>query len=286
VFTFEHGLTYGLSVMAEHWLDRDSMCIGDGRVCYTDTAEQYHRKCAYAGPAALVAGMPAFNKHLRWRAVQRRVARRMLGFSGEGRLIAYVANLYVNNSIYSPGCGSDTYYHDVKRKVVFDILGKTRAQCLLKLYPTYRYADPDPFEGLMDLPPNVKPVQFIEFRYLRAMADVLLCDSPQSTLGWVWSARVPLIYLDLPSNPLVPPVADALDKAIFRFDCSREGWEEDVRRLLALPEEEFAAQWKAKEPARKEVEEKVVFGPPGKAGKRAAEFIVRETLKRFKGAGA
>jgi hypothetical protein len=138
----------------------------------------------------------------------------------------------------------------------------------------------------MDLPPNVKPVQFIEFRYLRAVGDVLICDSPQSTLGWVWSARVPLIYLDLPTNPLVPHVAEAFDKAIFRFDCSKEGWEEEVRALLALPEAEFTAKWKAKAPAREEVEEKVIFGPPGKAGERAAEFIVRETLKRYKGSRA
>ena len=281
VFTFEHGLTYGLSIMTDYWLDRDSMCVGDGRICYTNIAEQFHRKCCNGRGEGVVAGMPAVNKGLKRKAIQKVIVSKVLKISLKKRVIVYIANLYSNNFIYSPGCCSDTWYHELKRRVVFDILGHTDANCVIKLYPTYRYRDPDPFGELMDLPFNVKPVQFIEFRYLRAIGDIAICDSPQSTLGWVWSARTPLIFLDLPSNPLLPDVAEAFDKAIFRIDCSIKGWEEEAKQLLLKPHRELMVLWNAKEGDRKKVEEEYIFGPPGNAGKRAAKFIIEETKQWY-----
>jgi hypothetical protein len=226
--------------------------------------------------------MPKVNKLIRLKKVQRIAARRMLGLPQRGRVIVFVSNLHFNNYVYSPGSCSDTSYHGFKRTVVYDILGKLKEPGLLKLYPTLRYPDPDPFSAQMELPKNVKVVQFFEYRYLRAVGDVILCDSPQSTLGWVWSAGVPLVFLDLPSNPLLPQVAQDFEKAIFRFDCSRKGWVEEVRSLLELPPEVLKGLWKDKEPARKTVTEKYIAGPPGNAGRRAAGFIVDEMKRRFR----
>ena len=205
--------------------------------------------------------MPRVNREIRWPHVQRVLGARLLGIPLRERLVVYVANLYYNNYIYSPGSSSDTYYHRFKRSVVFDVLGRVSDPCLVKLYPTLRYSDADPFAGLIELPPNVKAVQFFEYRYLRAAGDVVICDSPQSTLGWVWSARAPLVFLDLPSNPLVPFVAEAFDRAIFRINGSKPGWQEQVRSLLELPHEELIGLWQEKEPFRREVEERYIFGP-------------------------
>ena len=72
-----------------------------------------------------------------------------MGISHHDRLIVYIANLYFNNYIYSPGSCSDGFYHQFKKRVVYDLLGKVKDPCLLKLYPTHRYLDPDPFADLM-----------------------------------------------------------------------------------------------------------------------------------------
>jgi len=282
VFTFEHGLTYGLSMMTEYWGDRDSMCVGSGRISYTPIAEKFHQKCCNGVGKGVVSGMPKINERVRWKFIQKAIGNRILKFPDKRRTVVYIANLYFNNFIYSPGCCSDTWYHQFKRKVVFEILGESDYNCIIKLYPTFRYRDPDPFGRLITLPSNVKAVQFIEFRYLRAIGDIMICDSPQSTLGWVWSARVPVIYLDLPSNPLLPHVAKAFDDAIFRIDCSKLDWVEKARYLLTLPYGKLLSKWKEKETMRERVEKEYIIGPPGNAGMRAAKFIFQETARLYR----
>jgi hypothetical protein len=95
----------------------------------------------------------------------------------------------------------------------------------------------------------------------------------------VWSSGKPVIFLDHPFSPVIPSVADSMDKSIFRIDCSSTHWLEDARDLLALPHEELVRQWNAKEPRRKAMERTHIFGPKGRAGRKAADFIVGETLR-------
>lgn len=280
VFACEHGVTGGLCLMNEHWIEENHLRLSDYCLCYSQVSEEYHHRVLHPPSKAVAVGMPDQNRRVRRKPLQKTLGRRALGLQGAGRVTLYVSNLYHNNYAYSPGGCSDHYYHQVKKKVVYEVLGKTKDRCLLKLYPTFRYAEEDPFLRLMVLPPNVKPVQFIEYRYLRAVGDVVLCDSPQSTLGWVWSTGVPMIYLDLPSNPLLTPVAEAFDRAVFRIDCSREDWAARTRELLLLPPEELKRRWDEKKRAREATEEKCIFGPPGKAAKKAARLVVDEALRR------
>jgi hypothetical protein len=280
VFVCEHGITSGLSSMTAYLQDEDPLRLSDAVFCYNEVSREYHEGNTNARPKCVVTGMPKVNRGVQMRKAQRILARRMLGLPLRDRVIVFVSNLQFNNFVYSPGSCSDTFYHRFKRRVVYDILGRLQDPCLLKLYPTLRYPDPDPFAGLMDLPLNLRFAQFFEYRYLRAVGDVILCDSPQSTLGWVWSAGVPLIFLDLPSNPLVGHVAKAFDEAIFRVDCSEEGWVEKVRGLLEKPHQELLALWREKRTARLRATERYITGPAGNAGKTAARFIVEEMKTR------
>lgn len=274
VYAFEHGITYGLCEMTKTWKEHDALCESDTAMCYSGYAEQYHR--GSCSRTVFCTGMPDLNKNLRFSGLQRFMTRRLLGIPNRNRLVVYVANLYYHNYIHSPGCPSDTAYHGFKKEVVFDVLGKIADHVLLKLYPTLRYLDGDPFLDLLEMPANVSVNQFFEYRFLRATGDVVLCDSPQSTLGWAWSSRVPLVFLDLPSNALISEVADAFDQAIFRIDCGLDGWKEELRDLLLLPHDELLRIWRYKEEARRNVGERFVFGPPGNAGARAANFMINE----------
>jgi hypothetical protein len=279
VFVCEHGITSGLSSMTSLLQDEDPLQLSDAVFCYNEVSRDYHSRKDNSRLKCLVTGMPKVNKRIRMRKAQRILARRMLGLPQKERVIVFVANLQFNNYIYSPGSCSDTFYHRFKRTVVYDILGQLRDPCLLKLYPTSRYPDPDPFDDLMTLPANVRSAQFFEYRYLRAVGDVILCDSPQSTLGWVWSAGVPLIFLDLPSNPLLKHAVEAFDEAVFRVDCSEPGWAGKVRALLERPHQELLALWREKQTARSRVTERYIMGPAGNAGRTAARFIVKEMKK-------
>ncbi|MBN2125288.1 MAG: hypothetical protein JW821_13405 [Deltaproteobacteria bacterium] len=280
VFAYEHSVTFGLSEMSRDFVeDQSSLLTSDAAIFYNAASQRMHsRASGYKG--GTVAGAPLLNRRLRFRKLQRYLSRRLIKVPAGKRLVVYVANLYSNNHLYNPGLPTDYRYHLLKKAVVYDVLGKTEDPCLLKLYPTHRYREDDPFLDLMVLPPNVKAIQYFEYRYLRAVGDVVICDSPQSTLGWVWSAGVPLIYLDLPSNHLLPDVAKAFSDAIFRVDCSKPAWVDDVKSLLDMPHGELLQRWNHKRPAREAAEAEYLFGPPGNAGKRAAKFAIEETLRR------
>lgn len=278
VYVAEHGLTNGLSNMSGYSLEDNELCASSAALCFSEESSRFHKMSCGLESKVFTVGMPQVNRKLKYRRAQRYLSMRRFGLPAHRRVVVYISNLYFNNYVYSPGSFGDTYYHRIKRKMVYEVLGKINDTCLLKLYPTHRYVDPDPFAGLMVLPNNVRVIQFFEYRYLRAVGDVVICDSPQSTLGWVWSTRAPLVFLDLPSNPLLPPVADAFDHAVFRIDCSRDGWWNEARELLLLPPQELVRRWNRKREQREEIEERFIFGPGGRAGKRAADLIIRDSM--------
>lgn len=280
VYVAEHGLTNGLSNMSAYRLEANEMCASSAALCFSEESSRFHKMSCGPESKAFTVGMPQVNRTLKYKRAQRYLSMRRCELPTHRRVLVYLSNLYFNNYVYSPGSFGDTYYHRIKRNMVYEVLGEINDICLLKLYPTHRYVDPDPFAGLMVLPNNVRVIQFIEYRYLRAVGDVVICDSPQSTLGWVWSTRAPLVYLDLPSNPLLPPVADAFDHAVFRIDCSRDGWVDEVKELLLLPHREIVRRWNQKREQREEVEERFIFGPKGRPGKRAADLIIRDAMDR------
>lgn len=281
VFEFEHGITEGLSHFSKYRnLYRNY--ANDYLICFAHRVFDYKSNEYNIKKGGIVSGAPKTLKNIKAPFIQKIIGQRLFDLKNCKRLITYLAQCTRNNLFYGPFGQNDLEYYKITRKIIYDIFLKIKSNnYLIKLYPSNRYIDPDPFAKLLKYPKNIKVIQYLEFRYIRPIIDVIILDNPQSTLGWAWSARVPLIYLDLPSNPLLPHVADAFDKAIFRIDCSKEGWVEQVRELLLLNHNELLKLWKEKEPIRKKVEEKYIFGPPGNTGKRAAKFIIEETKKWY-----
>ena len=148
----------------------------------------------------------------------------------------------------------------------------------MKLYPSNRYLDPDPWIKLVTFPKNVKVLQYFEFSELRAAADITILSSSASTFGWVWSTCKPIIFLELPSKPLMQEVVDLFHRALFRIDGSKEGWEEEMLEILKMPHKKLLKLWEDKKDAREELETHI-FGPKGNSGKRAADYIARKIIQ-------
>jgi hypothetical protein len=185
----------------------------------------------------------------------------------------YVANLYSNNAVDLPyGGTNDWFEHALKKTVVREVFCRLPDHCILKLYPTQRYADPDPFLGPTPYP-NVDIVQWKEFRYLRSACDVVIVDMVQSAFGWAWSTGVPLILLDTPYYPLLPQVKRDLEEAIFTIPVEKEKWEQELLNLLKLPEEELMSLWRKKQPARLRIQRESIMGPETGVGEVIARAI-------------
>ncbi len=273
VYIVDHGTGPGLDDFHRACFEAGLAPPADAVVCFNECQRQAEsRERQTAERSSVVTGVPSIVRNIGFRALQRHAVRRML--RADNRLVAWVTGLYPNNLTRLPHYFRDTPYHKLRKRVVYDVLGKLDDAVLIKLYPTYRYADPDPFAGLMQLPDNCRFEQFVDFRNLRAGVDVILLDTPGSGLAWCWSVGVPLIYLETGMMTLLPEIAEQFRDAIFYVDMRESGWEAVLRELLELPHDDLLARYQAKAASRERVSEFCVLGPNGTPGRRAARFII------------
>lgn len=278
VYVFEHGTGPGLDMNHEAVYDAGLAPWVDGAVYYTENQRSsQERTRKNLDRSSLVAGAPAIARNIGFRPLQRWAIRRALELSNQKRVVAWVTGLYPNNVTFLPHYYRDGSYHALRRQIIYDVLGKVNDHVLLKLYPTFRHLDPDPVAGLMRLPHNCKAAHLVDFRNIRAAADVIVLDVPGSSLAWCWGAGVPIIYLDTEMT-LTRMVASQFEKALFYIDAERGDWPETLAGLLKLPHEELCARWCQKAVAREAIGEQMIIGPSGSPGTRAAEWIMRERV--------
>ena len=280
VYVVDHGTGPGLDELHKAWHDHGFAPPADAAIAYNECqlkAESRGRRIAEE--SSFVAGAPDAIRRIGLRRLQRSVMRRKLG-AGK-RLVVWVTGLYPNNAVRLPHYYCDTPYHHLRKHILFDVLGRLTDTVLMKLYPTYRYADPDPFGGYLKLPENCRYEQFVDFRNFRAGADVILIDSPGSGLAWCWSVGVPIIYIETGMMTLLPDIAALFKDALFYVDTRETGWKEQLQALLELPHEVLVAQYRAKSPARARVGESCILGPNGAPGKRAAKFVAEDATRRW-----
>ena len=276
-YVFEHGTGPGLDCNHDALYRAGMAPIVDGAVYY-NAHQRDAEELARGGPRGhgIPAGAPTMARRIGARPVQRRLARRLTGRSGK-RVVTWLTGLYPNNMPFLPHYYRDGSYHDLRRQVVYDVLGRIGDDVLLKLYPTMRYADPDPFAGLMTLPANCRPVFLVDFRNIRAAIDVIILDEPGSALAWSWGAGAPIIYLDTQMH-LNAASASALREAVFYVDTASVDWQAELAALLALPDHELRRRWKDMAGRRRDVSERMVLGPPGSPGRRAARGILADMV--------
>ena len=278
IFSFEHGVTAGIDGETEYYHAKNNYTEGDDfMVCYNESSlEAYTNGRKEKG--GIVAGAPWSNKKIPFYKIQRLITRNFLKLKYKERVIFYLALITRNNMVSGPLSQNDFSYYKITKNISLDVFSSINDTCILKLYPSNRYLDPDPFETLVELPSNVKIIQYFEFKSLRATADVIILSSAQSTFGWAWSANCPIIFLELPAKPLMKNVVNLFDRALFRIDGSKEGWQKEMLDLLKLPHKDLLKLWENKRAAREELEIHI-FGPKGNSGKRAADFIAKEIRK-------
>lgn len=286
LYVFEHGVGAGLDENHEA-VYRAGLAPWVDRAVYY--APQQRAAAANAGkeekPSSVVAGAPAISRRVGFAPLQRWVVRHRLGFKSQERALVWATGLYPNNMPFLPHYYRDASYHALRRRIVYDVLGRLEDRVLLKLYPTFRFSDPDPFAGLMRLPANCRSEHLVDLRNLRAAADVILVDAPGSTLVWCWGAGVPIIYLDTEMR-LTPAIAREFGRALFYFDTAQEGWTQSLADLLALPHREMLERWERMADARRALGARMIVGPQGKPGMVAADYILEDIRSAGSGAKA
>ena len=155
-------------------------------------------------------------------------------------------------------------YSDLKKWTVF-----------FKEYPTQRFQYSPSVKEYADNLENIKHLGKEDFRYLRAVADVLVTTMPSSTLGWCVGANIPLIWLESPITPLLNDEALVdFKNSFFVIDMNENDWPLQMKTLLDGGLTNIQKKWMNKSNARARTIEKYIFGPNIKSGKACAETIM------------
>lgn len=274
-YVFEHGTGPGLDDNHDALYGAGMAPVVDGAVYYNEHQRGFaERARGGARGQGVIAGAPTMARRVGARGLQRWLARRAVSPRAK-RVVGWLTGLYPNNMPFLPHYYRDGSYHELRRRIVNGVLGKIGDEVLLKLYPTMRHADPDPFAGLMTLPGNCRTAWLVDFRNIRAAFDVIIIDEPGSALAWCWGAAVPIVILDTEMH-LNAASATALRQAVFYVDTAASGWENELRSLLTLPHAELVRRWDAMAERRRAVSEHMVMGPSDAPGLRAARGILAE----------
>ena len=275
IFSCEHGVTVGTdNTMSKYYYERGLYTHGgDHMMCYSNSSFRAINKNRRV-KSGIVAGAPLVNQKIKYIALQRLIIQRYLKLPKRKRVIVFVDNLNRNNMLTPPVFMNDLEYYSVTKNILSNIFSKINDQCILKLYPANRYLDPDPFVNLVKISKNIKVIQYFDFSELRVVADVVILSSPQSTFGWVFSIKKPIIFIEVASKPIDKNVSELFKKSLFLIDASKDQWHNEVLELLRLPPKELLRLWNDKKQYLDELET-YIFGPKGVPGKKVADYIVK-----------
>ena len=132
----------------------------------------------------LLAGMPRVTNRVFMRGLQRLLGRRWLCVGRREHVVMYVADLERNNFLYGPHSENDEQFVRKTVAVVDELVSRfPDSRVVLKLYPTNRYQENCQFEALAERHPSLTIIQDMDFRYIRAVADIVVLTQQPEHLG-------------------------------------------------------------------------------------------------------
>jgi hypothetical protein len=270
----EHGVSAGLSSFHEPIRRWSEPCLADVYLaCSEGTARFFGAEPRLHQKEIVAIGLARQMRRTPLRLVQRLAARVRLGARVGQRVVLYVPRFVQNNMRKGLYWSEDHQLHSIQRTMAGKVLPRVRGVAAIKLYSTQRYADGDPFWEGFAAPPPVRTLKAGDFRFLRAGCDVIILESPLSTLGWAFGAGKPLVYLADPAAPVLPEIRQALEASIIVIDLATPDWPDRLLASINRPSREIRAEWRAKATARAAFLEHHVFGP-NDPGRRGAEIVV------------
>jgi len=188
---------------------------------------------------------------------------------------------YLSTALYLANDGAMVEGVNDRDKAAFEtelierVLSQAGHKVLYKPYPGKRYLDPDPVLGVAAAAPNIEVYRDrIDLRYIVGGARVLISSRSYSTPSWCLAADKPLIHIDIPDQaPLTQEAREYFDAGLFLFDAGAADFHEALLAFVARPLDEIEADWKAKAPARAELNRRFMSAYPNGAGRRAAGVV-------------
>lgn len=271
ILVAEHGVSAGLTAFHLAFRRWNEAQLSDAYlVCSDNTQKFIHSEPKLQKVDVRNVGLADSIRTVRLRSIQRRLSRWKEGI-GRDRVVLYLARPELNNFRWLPYSSHDRDLYEIQKSVVYSVLPRVNGRGVFKTYPTQRFLDPMPIGAGSSLPDNVEIIDRGDFRFVRAIADVIIVESLMSTIGLAFGAGVPIVFLRQHGVDPLPAVESHLQGAIFFVDAREGGWEDRLVAFLNQPAEALQQAWRAKAPAREAFVRQYINGPehPGRNGARA-----------------
>lgn len=269
---FEHGVSAGISRYHEPIMPWNEGLGGSSYLVGSPAAKAFlEPHLSKDGVKIESIGIGELTRKSPIAKLQRVIQRHRLGVSHNTPLIVYLARAPRNNAAKSAYFPSDSELARMQKDIVESLLPRLVGKKLVKLYSTRRYPDGEPYWNQALVPDGVSVQRIGDFRHIRHAADLVICESPLSTLGWAFGAGCPVAYIYDEKATLTEEAKVGLrDSALF-FEHSDPNWIEDFTSIVNEPKE-LDRIWRSKAASRQVFLEEFIFGPPSQ-GVNGADFI-------------
>lgn len=269
VCVVEHGVSAGISHYHEPLRPFSEVSHCDLYLASTQNAVDFNDREPRIQGKSVAVGLASQVRNIRMHKLQRFVARKRLGANRNERVVMFLTRACQNNVRMIPHSPEDRDVHRFESVMARSVMPRVRGIPIIKYYNTRRHWDDHPLVGMFAAPKPVRSIQVGDFRFLRAGVDVIILQSPLSTLGWAFGTGKPIFYIEQPELQLLPHVRKLMFESVFLFSTEDGAWEQALLNEINRPDEELARAWSRKEKARKRFLKQFIFGPKGAAARSA-----------------
>lgn len=276
---FEHGLSTGIS--HSHSIDYDSLesnMFDLFLVCNLAAKNEYKKA---KSNIISVIGEANQKTSINLKLLQRYIVKKRLNIKIKNNTIIHVSGMIfpgnLKGTIDSP---NDHYAYKREKKLLTEVYNSVNKNVVYKTYPSNRMIYQPQYSDIYNLKENILIPEFMDFRYIRTLADIIVTDSNQSTLSWCLMKNIPLVYLK--SNEayrlLNKEVELLFEKSFFVIDIDILSWEKNLINLLNKPIDDLRIKWKKKYFYRKKLISNFLLGPKSITGQNASSEIKKYYL--------
>ena len=264
VINFEHGLTTGLSRRNKYYMNYSEATNCDHMMVINELAKKDYQLNKISKIAELsIIGMPKQITSIKNNYIQNIYIRKKYGFNSYDCCICHVSTLMFNGGIrYGPDTITDKNINEFNYKILSEVYNKlNNKKIIFKDYPSLRHTYQPNLKDRIKL--NNKNIFFEEdgdWRYLRAISNIIVTMAKASTLAWCIGSKVPIVFLDIPHMKFRHSwMRESFKKSFFFIDIGKSNWTKELKKLLLQPLEETQYAWKEKEYHRNDLIDNYLF---------------------------
>ena len=271
IVSSEHGLTRGNIKEYNEAIRGYETNTSNHYLSFTNSSCKTHQKVSKNN--VMSVGVPNELKIIKFHYLQNIINRKRLGFLIKDKIVFYAShNVIINSDKYFPYTKQVSNIYKDEVNLLSNVLSKINKKVIYKEYPSKNYLDDIPkttYKNIFNLNKDE------DFRYQRTMADIIITQGSESTLGWCIGTNKPLIFLN--SNYYEPladdNVKNAFMESFFVFNYDNEGWEEKLIEFLNKPYNEILRLWNEKEKYRLKYDEEYFLSMNKNPAKLGSEHI-------------